>query len=210
MGNKALKSTNFEVLENTIHLDDVQSNFHDVKIPLSRPLNVQLVPQFAVTDTPGRSVRYTLQLIFSNNNQNINDELEVSISSTSSDSDDGGVGPFRVVIQFSETVTREQRKSMVGIARRTSIVKCNSWVGKSSEILIDKKRVRLQGKLKQINIDESESALLNFDLILCPSDLIIPESANEWLLIGTLYVNNHKENKDYKWRAAVPKDLSSA
>ena len=82
-------------------------------------------------------MRYTLQLIFSSNNQNINDELEVSISSTSSDSDDGGVGPLRVVINFSETVTREQRKSMVGIARRTSFVKCNSWVGKSSEILSD-------------------------------------------------------------------------
>ena len=207
MGNHTSKSTILDVKENILHVTEIQSKTHDMKIPLSKALNVQLVPQFAITDTPGRSVHYKLQLTLCNNNQNSGEEHDTSIS-TASNSDDSESGPYCVVLQFTETVTREQKKSVAGFARRTSVIKYNTWIGQTSNILIDKKRLRLKGKLNHKNVDGSEGETLGLDLILCPSDLIIPETEKEWLLIGTLYLSNLKERKDFKWRAAVSKDVT--
>ena len=202
-----MRANNVQVKENILRLTDVQSKFCNLKIPLSRPLNVQLIPQFTTTDTPGKSVQYTLLLTFCSNNENTGDDLDISISSLTSNSDDGEAGLFHVVLKFTETVTREQRKSVVGITRRTSVIKYNSWIGKTSDILFDKNRIRIKDKLKQNIVDDSEDGALDLDLILCPSDLIIPEAEKEWLMIGTLYLSNRKERKDFKWRAAVSKDI---
>lgn len=204
MGNKALKSAKVELTDNFVHLADLQSKFQDVKFLLSRAFNVQLVPQFTTADTPGKSVRYQLQMEFSAKGQKTDESLDISVSS-----DDDDDEPLRVLIKFTETVTRELRKSSLGISRRTSVVKSTAWVGKSSDVLIDKKRLRFKSELKQRDNMDKENSILDFDLILCPSDLIIPESGNEWLLIGTLYVSNIVENKNYKWRAAVSKDVNA-
>lgn len=207
MGNNAVKGNNVQVTENILHLTDIQSKFYNLKIPLSRAMSVQLVPQFTTTDTPGRSVQYKLLLTFCNSNQNTGEYPDISIPSMASDSDDGETGLCHVVLQFTETVTRERRKSVVGIARRTSFIKYNKWIGKTNDILFDEKRIRIKGHLQQKIVDDSEDAALDLDLILCPSDLIIPETEKEWLMIGTLYLSNLKEKKDFKWRAAVSKDV---
>ena len=207
MGNSAIKNGKVEVNENIIKLSGVRSKLHSLKIPLSRPLNVHLIPQFATTDTPGRSSHYKLLLTFGNSSQGTGEDVDFSMSSMEASPDDGKV--FHVLIQFTETVTRERRKSIVGLSRRTSVVKYNTWTSRTNNVLIDRKRIRVKGQLKQNIVDESEGATLDLDLILCPSDLIIPETDDEWLLIGTLYLSNLRDRKDFKWRAALSKDVKS-
>jgi len=206
MGNSAIENAKVEVNENILQLSGVRSKLQNLKIPLSRPLNVHLIPQFATTDTPGRSSHYKLQLTFGSS-QGTGEDADFSVSSTETSPDEGKA--FHVVVQFTETVTKERRKSIVGLSRRTSVVKYNTWTSRTNDVLIDKKRIRVKGQLKQNLVDESEGATLDLDLILCPSDLIIPETDDEWLLIGTLYLSNLRDRKDFKWRAALSKDVKN-
>ena len=206
MGNKMEKNSSHIALDdNALRFFDTGDHFKEVNIPLTRPLDIQLVPQFATTDTPGRTVRYKLLLQFRENrlDANTSDYLELS-SSSSSDTGEENTSPFRVTVELTETVTKEGKKTTVGFARKTSIVKCNTWLGRASDIVVESKRIRLKGKLKQSKNDEKILTLLDFDLILCPSELIIPGTGDQWSLMGTLYANNTHERKDYKWRAAVP------
>ena len=188
-----------EIETKMLRFASIKQRFRDVNIPLNQPLDVQLIPQFATTDTPGKSVHYKLQLRFDETVSRYGDQTEEL--STSSGNADKNLNGFAVIVELTETVTRECKKLTIGIPRRTSIVKHNSWTGRSSDVTREAKRIRLKGRLQ----NDAGNSSLDLDLILCPSELIIPESSNDWSLIGSLYVNNLEEKKDYKWRAAVPR-----
>lgn len=207
MGNileKDSQNTISEVDTKMLRFASIKQRFRDVNIPLNQPLDVQLIPQFATTDTPGKSVHYKLQLRFDEPVSRYGDHT--AEPSTSSGNDDMNSNGFAVIIELTETVTRECKKLTIGISRRSSIVKHNSWTGMSCNVTQEAKRIRLKGRLQ----NDAGNSSLDLDLILCPSELIIPESSNDWSLIGSLYANNLEEKKDYKWRAAVPRKLNTA
>ena len=193
MGAKYSKE-DLEIEESCVLFISSKRNCSDVNISLKRPLDIQLTPHFTTADGPGCSAKYKLQLRFK----------ESLMDSSTGSTSDRLVKSLMADVELHEIVSRESKKITVGFERRKSVVKDNCWLGQATRFTKEADRLHLSGRLQKNT--QNDSCMLDFELILCPGELIVPGCAQNWVLIGSFYVNNLKENKNYKWRAAVPRE----
>ena len=180
--------------DNEADQDFVSLSYSDnskrIKIPLNQSLDIRLVPKFTTTDKPGKSVQHHLEIKL---------ERDTHMNGYSARRQPTNCD-YKAFISLRELTTSEEKIVLLRDRRKKSI-KQNMWQGYSDRLTNADSRLSLSGHIE--NIQGSGKSKLSFDLILCPSDLIIPNSSDQWLVVGSFYVKNLSDGKEYKWRAAV-------